>query len=105
MPPIDPATEEHELPSVEAVLAGTLALMTGHSQALQADVHPENRLLMGAKIGRNLALLVDHPLLSDGFRQVLAGLQQRWLLMTACNAEAGRASGGVTATPLSAALH
>jgi len=105
MPPLDPTTEEHELPSVEAVLAGTLALMTGHSQALQADVHPENRLLMGAKIGRNLALLVDHPLLSEGFRQVLAGLRQRWLLMTACNAEAGRATQGAGPSPMGAALH
>lgn len=83
-------TEEHELPSVEAVLAGTLALMTGYSQALQADLHPEQRLLMGAKIGRNLALLQGHPLLSEAFQRILAGLHGRWLLMTACTADAGR---------------
>ena len=83
-------TEEHDLPSVEAVLAGTLALMTGYSQALQADLHPEQRLLMGAKIGRNLALLQGHPLLSEAFQRILAGLRSRWLLMTACTADAGR---------------
>lgn len=80
-------TEEHELPSVEAVLAGTLALMTGYSQALQAAVNPEQRLTMGAKIGNNLGVLSEHPLLSSGFKAVLAKLQQRWLLMTACTAE------------------
>jgi hypothetical protein len=94
--------EEHELPSVEAVLAGTLALMTGYSQALQAELHPEHRLLMGAKIGNNLGLLTEHPMLSVNFRRILAGLQQRWMLMSACTAEAapGRAclGGGDTAT-------
>jgi hypothetical protein len=82
------ATEEHELPSIEAVLAGTLALMTGYCQALQAELNPEHRLLMGAKIGNNLALLTEHPLLSSGFRRVLMGLQQHWMLMSACTAEA-----------------
>jgi hypothetical protein len=83
--------EEHELPSVEAVLAGTLALMTGYSQALQAELHPEHRLLMGAKIGNNLGLLAEHPTLSDNFKRILLGLQHRWMLMSACTAEAAPA--------------
>jgi hypothetical protein len=81
-------SEEHELPSIEAVLAGTLALMTGYSQALQAELHPEHRLLMGAKIGNNLALLTEHPMLSVNFKRILVGLQHRWMLMSACTAEA-----------------
>jgi hypothetical protein len=81
-------TEELELPSVEAVLAGTLALMTGYSQALQAELHPEHRLLMGAKIGNNLGLLSEHAMLSVNFKRILAGLQQRWMLMSACTAAA-----------------
>ncbi|HEY9063467.1 MAG TPA: hypothetical protein VIO33_00695 [Burkholderiaceae bacterium] len=76
--------EEHELPSVEAVLAGTLALMTGYSQALQAEVDPRGRIAMGDKIGDNLGLLLDHPQLSAGFRQVLSGLQRRWQAMGEC---------------------
>jgi len=80
--------EEHELPSVEAVLAGTLALMTGYSQALQAELDPQGRVAMGEKIGCNLGLLLDHPQLSLGFRQVLFGLQQRWRAMNACTVEA-----------------
>lgn len=82
--------EEHELPSIEAVLAGTLALMTGYSQALQAELHPRQRLLMGEKIGVNLALLGQHPQLSAGFRQVLIGLQDRWQAMSACTLGAAR---------------
>lgn len=87
--------DEHELPASEAVLAATLALMTGYSQALQADLHPQQRLLMGAKIGRNLALLADHPALSEGFQRIALGLRARWQLMSACTvqAEPARAEG------------
>ena len=88
MPQTATEDEEHELPSVEAVLAGTLALMTGYSQALQAALDPRQRLKMGEKIGTNLSLLVDHPLLSLGFRQVLLGLQGRWQAMSRCTEEA-----------------
>lgn len=80
----DPHTEEHELPSVEAVLAGTLALMTGYSQSLQADLPPQNRLPMSRKIGENLALLADHPALTETFQRVLLGLQARWQAMSEC---------------------
>ena len=86
--PIHPEIEEHELPCVEAVLAGTLALMTGYSQALQAELHPRQRVLMGAKIDDNLTLLMQYPQLSPGFRQVLQGLQGRWQAMGACTREA-----------------
>ncbi|MBY0468898.1 MAG: hypothetical protein K2Q07_07965 [Burkholderiaceae bacterium] len=79
--------EEYELPSMEAVLAGTLALMTGYSQALQAAQHPQQRVLMGSKIGRNIGLLAEHPQLSAAFRCVMQGLQQHWVLMTACTVE------------------
>ena len=85
------ASEEHELPTVEAVLAGTLALMTGYSQALLAELHPEHRVLMGRKIGNNLALLAEHPLLSTPFQTMLGGLQRRWAQMAGCTAEAATA--------------
>lgn len=76
--------EEHELPSVEAVLAGTMALMTGYAQALQAELHPEQRLLMGAKISRNLELLAANGAVSEPFQRIALGLQARWQLMSAC---------------------
>lgn len=80
--------EEHELPGVEAVLAGTLALMTGYSQALQADLHPLQRVAMGAKIAHNLALLAEHPALSENFQRIVLGLGARWRLMSDCTAQA-----------------
>jgi hypothetical protein len=84
-------SEEHELPAVEAVLAGTLALMTGYSQALLAELHPEHRVLMGRKIGNNLALLAEHPQISTSFQAMLGGLQRRWAQMAGCTAEAAPA--------------
>jgi hypothetical protein len=94
--------EEHDMPSVEAVLACTLALMTGYSQALQAELDPQARLDMGLKIGDNLSMLANHPQLSIGFRQVLLGLQNRWHSMSECTAQAfpaNRASGFQMAAP------
>jgi len=87
--PCPPATvEEHELPAVEAVLAGTLALMTGYGQALQADLHPQQRLHMGMKIVQNLALLAEHPALSEAFQRIVLGLRARWRLMSECTEQA-----------------
>ena len=82
-----PPDMEVELPAVEAVLAATLALMTGYAQALQADLDPGHRVLMGDKIGRNLASLARHAGLSEGFQRIALGLQARWALMAACTAQ------------------
>ncbi|MFT3780298.1 MAG: hypothetical protein QM772_18890 [Ottowia sp.] len=67
--------EEYALPGVEALLAGTLALMTGVAQAAPGgdSVGP-----MAAKIVANLGLLADHPSLSDPMRQMLARLVVHW---------------------------
>ncbi len=89
---------DHELPSLEAVLAGTLALMTGYAQALQAELHPQQRLLMGAKIGRNLELLAAHAGLSEGFQRIALGLQARWRMMSECTAHAAPCACAATAT-------
>ncbi len=89
--------EEHELPSVEAVLACTLVLMTGYSQALQAEAHPGQRLAMGENLARHLALLTENALLSPGFRKVLADLQARWRAMSECTrAAAADCAGGTS---------
>jgi len=88
---MDPLVEEHHMPAVEAVLAGTLALMTGYSQFLQAAANPAYRLSMGEKIAHNLALLADHPMLSPDCRCVLSMLRERWAVMSNCTAEAATA--------------
>ena len=71
------SSDEYELPAVEAVLAGTLALMTGCAQA-QCEV--QRRQMMN-RIVANMALLADHPQLSDPFRCALAKLRCHWELL------------------------
>lgn len=66
--------ESYTLPSGEAMLAGTLALMTGHTQA-GCRAHRE---AMAAKIVSNLNTLSQDPLLSPGFQALLWSLRQRW---------------------------
>jgi len=78
--------EEHDLPCIEAVLAGVLALMTGYSQSLLADQPPDQRLAMGTRIAGHLWALADHPQLSPEFRTVLGNLHRRWDGMCLCSA-------------------
>ena len=99
MPPCLLETEEHELPSLEAMLACALALMTGYSQALQADLHPAQRLPMGLRISDNLSVLATQPMLSPGFQRVLEGLQRRWSAMTACTMHSAPGCGAVLECP------
>lgn len=62
------------LPTAEAVLAATLALMTGHAQACCE----EHRWVMLRKIVANLHLLAHHPGLSAGFKAVAGQLHAMW---------------------------
>ena len=66
--------EEYSLPRAEALLAGTLALMTGYVQAC-CDSHRE---AMGHKIVTNLEALAQAQALSPHFRTMLWNLQARW---------------------------
>lgn len=68
-------TEEFLLPHIEALLAGTLALMTGLAQAGEQCPH---RDLMQAKVHANLIELSNHPHTSDTLRSVLARLIDHW---------------------------
>ncbi len=69
--------EEYRLPCHEALLAGTLALMTGHAQA-DCD---STRQAMNSKIVDNLSHLAGHPMLSPLFRAALRSLLDHWLAM------------------------
>ncbi|UJB67169.1 hypothetical protein YS110_21600 [Acidovorax sp. YS12] len=65
--------EEYSLPCAEALMAGTLALMTGFAQAggMQRDA-------MRAKIVANLDNLSGLSTLTPHFRTMLASLRERW---------------------------
>jgi len=78
------SSEEYELPAVEAVLAGTLALMTGYAQARCAV----QRRAMVARIASNLALLGNRRHLSTQFRCAVSRLRSHWELMLEAAGEA-----------------
>jgi hypothetical protein len=85
----DPTVEEYELPCGEALLAGTLALMTGYSQALQAEHDPAQRLLISLRIAQNLERLAGQAALSAPFRALSSRLAALWQQMAGCTAAAG----------------
>lgn len=69
------------LPSAEAMLAGTLALMTGVVEraalAQPLAAHGQS-LLMANKVRSNLFELAGHPHLSAGFRAMVQRLRGHW---------------------------
>lgn len=67
--------EAHTLPSVEALTAGTLALMTGYAQSATGCPH---RSLMARKLLSNLFFLSEHPHVSPPMRAMLVNLRARW---------------------------
>jgi hypothetical protein len=76
--------EDYELPSADALMAGTLALMTGYAQTAPGDDH---RCLMARKLVSSLFFLSEHPQVSPHMRRLLANLRTRWQV----EAEAGSA--------------
>ena len=84
----DSADEEYTLPSVEALLAGTLALMTGYAQSARDCPH---RPLMARKLVSNLLSLSAHPQLSSPMQVMLANLRTRWQLEVESAADAAAA--------------
>ena len=75
--PADPlvSAEEYSMPCAEALLASTLALMTGYVQACCDD----HRDAMVRKIVANLQFLAEQPSLTPHFRTLVQSLQQRWM--------------------------
>src|SRR6188474_486809 len=69
------ATDAQGLPPAEALLAGTLALMTGHAQACCEG----QRALMAKKIIANLFMLSRHPGAPPNFKAIAANLHPLWV--------------------------
>ena len=75
---LPPPDDEYIMAAADAVLAGTLALLTGHAQCACA----QQRMMMARKIRSNLYLLAQHPSLADAallplLRQ-FAGVEPLW---------------------------
>lgn len=65
---------EYLMPCAQALLAATLALMTGHAQCEQAL----QRTLMAKKIRSNLFFLAENPTLSPAFRVIAQRMHKAW---------------------------
>lgn len=70
----DAYDEEYVMPCAEALMAGTLALMTGYACCVCA----QHRDMMAKKAVSNLHALSQHPQLSMGLRAVATRLQGQW---------------------------
>jgi hypothetical protein len=71
-------------PCLEALVAGTFALMTCWAAPAQDGTLPtvRQRTLMARKIVSNLFFLKNHPHASPGLRQVMARAHERWVLVS-----------------------
>lgn len=74
-PQADDSVEEFVMPCAEALMAGTLALMTGHARCSCA----QHRDMMAKKAASNLCILAQHPHISDGLRTVAQKLHEQWV--------------------------
>lgn len=70
--------EEYLLPSTEALMAGTFALMTGYAQSAESC---PNRQLMVRKLISNLFFLANHPEVTPQMRTMLGNLRTRWQMV------------------------
>lgn len=75
------------VPCAEAMLAGTLALMTAWAVPCPNPAYDAQaqRSLIARKVVSNLFFLQHHPALSAGLRQVAANAHQRWQGVAAPN--------------------
>lgn len=72
--------DDDPLPCAEAMVAGTLALMTAWASPFPNaafDAHAQ-RALIARKVVSNLFFLQRHPGLSAGLRQVMANAHEQW---------------------------
>lgn len=68
---------DYEMPSAEAMLAGTLALMTGYAQSACL----RQRHLMSEKIVANLSQISQHPAFSANFQAVTDRMSPLWAVL------------------------
>lgn len=69
---------EVELPCIEGMLAGTLALMTGYAEHQGVQGKTDCRTVMAKKIVSNLLFLTNHPQMPRTLSLVMRKLQNHW---------------------------
>lgn len=94
-------------PSLDALIGGTLALMTAWTDAAPcvlaapAVQAAHRQSLVARKIVSNLFFLQHHPLLSAPLRQVVAQARQRWFVL----AHPGQADAAIDGSSGAMRLH
>ncbi len=104
------AAEELNPPCLEALVAGTFALMTCWAAPTADAKRPSQRqrTLMARKIVSNLFFLKNHPHASPGLRQVMARAHERWVMLLESAGDASvvtRTSDPLAALPGGGLLH
>lgn len=74
-------TEDFNLPCAQALLAGTLALMTAYAGPGDGADPPARRSLLARKIVSNLFFLREHPLVDDAMRRVVGKVHAHWVAL------------------------
>lgn len=77
---------EVEMPCLDGMLAGTLALMTGYAEHQGELGSARCRNLMAKKIVANLDSLSSHPQMSGTLAMVMRNLQNHWHTLSALEA-------------------
>lgn len=80
MGPTDPDLADN-LPDIDALLAGTVALMTAWADPCPASplAAADLRRLLARKVVSNLYFLAHHPLARPALQQSLGHARQRWM--------------------------
>lgn len=88
---------EYEMPSAEAMLAGTLALMTGHAQS----ACQRQQSLMAQKIVSNLLCIAAHPSFSAHFKAVAERMRPHWTVLSQASGNLANLAPTTQITPVS----
>jgi hypothetical protein len=75
-----------ELPCLDGMLAGTLALMTGYAEHQCEQGNATCRHLMAKKIVSNLYFLASHPQMPSTMGLVMRNLHDHWHTLSALGA-------------------
>jgi hypothetical protein len=75
-----------ELPCIDGMLAGTLALMTGYAEHQCEQGNANCRNVMAKKIVSNLYFLASHPQMPHAMVLVMRNLQNHWHTLSALGA-------------------
>jgi hypothetical protein len=75
-----------DLPCIDGMLAGTLALMTGYAEHKCEQGNAQSRYLMAKKIVSNLFFLASHPKMPAPLAAVMRNLQMHWHTLAALGA-------------------